>query len=144
MPSLSYQEKSLWASLVAELAVYVPYFLFHHENSVAKVAGMIVAIIVLQIILQAIIALSTRNRITDERDRLIQLRGYRAGYFAVVTLMVLGLAALWFHTNAAPESLRVLHPNGMGLHFLSAFFGILVISDVVKTLAQILAYRRGN
>ncbi len=141
MPSLSYQEKSLYGSLAAELIVYVPYFLFHHDNSVVKVAGMIVGIIVLQIILQTLIALFTRNRVTDERDRLIQLRGYRAGYFAVVTLMVLGLGMLWFHTTVAPENMRV-HANGMGLHFLSVFFGILVISDIVKTVTQIVAYRR--
>ena len=78
--SLSYREKSLYASLVAELLVYGPYFFLHQQNSVNKVAGMIVAIIVLQVILQSIIAALTRNRITDERDRLIELRGYRAGY----------------------------------------------------------------
>jgi hypothetical protein len=139
MPSLSYQEKSLYGSLVAELIIYLPYFFFHHDNSLNKVAGMIVGIIVLQIILQSLIAAFTRNRITDERDRLITLRGYRAGYFAIVTLMVLGLGMLWLHATMAPDD---LHANHMGLHFLSAFFGMLVISDVVKTVTQIVAYRR--
>ena len=37
--SLSYREKSLYASLVAELVVYGPYFFLHHENTVNKVAG---------------------------------------------------------------------------------------------------------
>jgi hypothetical protein len=78
--SLSYREKSLYASLAAELFVYGPYFFLHQQNSVNKVAGMIIAIIVLQIILQSVIAALTRNRVTDERDRLIELRGYRAGY----------------------------------------------------------------
>ena len=69
MPSLSYQEKSLYGSLAAELIVYLPYFFWHfhvHEqNSVNKVAGMIFSIIVLQIILQSIIAAVTRHRMTD-------------------------------------------------------------------------------
>ena len=78
--SLSYREKSLYASLAVELLVYGPYFFLHQQNSVNKVAGMIIAIIVLQMILQSVIAALTRNRITDERDRLIELRGYRAGY----------------------------------------------------------------
>jgi hypothetical protein len=73
--SLSYREKSLYASLAAELVVYGPYFFLHQQNSVNKVAGMIVAIIVLEIILQSVIAAVTRNRVTDERDRLIELRG---------------------------------------------------------------------
>lgn len=139
MPSLSYQEKSLYGSLIAEIVVYTPYFLFHHENSVNKVAGMIAGIIVLQIILQALIAAFTRNRIKDERDRLITLRGYRAGYFTLVTLMVVGLGMLWFHATMRPD---ILNANHKGLHFLNGFFGMLVIADIVKTVTQIAAYRR--
>jgi hypothetical protein len=137
--NLSYREKSLYASLAVELIVYGPYFFLHRQNSVNKVAGMIIAIIVLQIILQSIIAAFTRNRITDERDRLIELRGYRVGYFTLASLMVLGLGMLWFHS-----ALGHLHLDSrmMGLHFLSVFFGMLVIADITKTATQILAYRR--
>jgi hypothetical protein len=137
--SLSYREKSLYASLVAELLVYGPYFFLHQQNSVNKVAGMIISIIVLQIILQSVIAAVTRNRITDERDRLIELRGYRAGYLTIASLMVLGLGMLWFH--AAVDHLSLDH-RMMGLHFLSVFFGMLVIADITKTATQIVAYRR--
>jgi dipeptide/tripeptide permease len=137
--SLSYREKSLYASLVVELMVYGPYFFFHRQNSLNKVAGMIVAIIVLQIILQSIIAAFTRNRITDERDRLIELRGYRAGYLTFVSLMVLGLGMLWFHAAIDPLPLS---SRMMGLHFLSVFFGMLVIADITKTATQIVSYRK--
>ena len=139
MPSLSYQEKTLYGSLAAELVVYVPYFFLHAGNSVNKIAGMILAIVVLQIVLQSVIAAVTRNRTTDERDRLILLRGYRAGYLTLVSLMVLGLGLLWLHATAGelPVNARAL-----GLHFLSVFFGMVVISDLVKTVAQIVAYRR--
>jgi len=137
--SLSYREKSLYASLAAEIVVYGPYFFLHHQNSVNKVAGMIIAIIVLQTILQLIIAALTRNRITDERDRVIELRGYRAGYLTIATLMVLGLGMLWFHATVGHLQLE----NRMvGLHFLSVFFGMLVISDITKTATQLVAYRR--
>jgi EamA domain-containing membrane protein RarD len=139
MASLSYREKTLYASLAAELVVYGPYFFLHQQNSVNKVAGMIVSIIVLQTVLQAAIAIFTRNRVTDERDRLIELRGYRAGYLTIATLMVVGLALLWIHAAAGrlPVEGRM-----MGLHFLSVFFGMLVIADIVKTAAQIVSYRR--
>jgi hypothetical protein len=139
MPTLSYREKTLYASLVAELLVYGPYFFFHHHNSVNKVAGMIITIIVLQALLQGIIALFTRNRMTDERDRLIELRGYRAGYLTFATLMVLGLALLWFH--AAAGHFPIEEP-WVGLHFLSVFFGMLVIADITKTATQIVSYRK--
>jgi hypothetical protein len=136
---LSYREKSLYASLAVELLVYGPYFFLHQQNSVNKVAGMIVAIIVLQIILQSVIAAFTRNRVTDERDRLIELRGYRAGYLALASLMVLGLGMLWFHATVGHLPMN----NGMmGLHFLSVFFGMLVLADITKTATQIVAYRR--
>jgi hypothetical protein len=137
--SLSYREKTLYASLVAEIVVYGPYFFLHQQNSVNKVAGMIIAIIVLQVILQSIIAALTRNRITDERDRLIELRGYRAGYLALASLMVLGLGMLWFHATMGK-----LHMESrlLGLHFLSVFFGMLVVADITKTVTQILAYRK--
>ena len=137
--SLSYREKSLYASLVAELLVYGPYFFFHHQNTVNKVAGMIVGIIVLQVILQSVIAAVTRNRTTDERDGLIELRGYRAGYLTLASLMVLGLGMLWFHSTMGrlPIENRM-----MGLHFLNVFFGMLVVSEITKTVTQIVAYRR--
>jgi hypothetical protein len=136
---LSYREKSLYASLAAELIVYGPYFFLHQQNSVNKVAGMIIAIIVLQVILQSIIALLTRNRITDERDRVIELRGYRSGYLTIASLMVLGLCMLWFHATIGHLP---LDRPWIGLHFLSVFFGMLVIADITKTATQIVAYRR--
>jgi hypothetical protein len=138
-PTLSYREKTLYASLVAELLVYGPYFFLHQQNSVNKVAGMIIAIIVLQIILQLVIAAFTRNRVTDERDRLIELRGYRAGYLVIASLMVIGLGMLWFHATMGHLQLE---SRMVGLHFLSVFFGMLVIADITKTATQIVAYRR--
>src|ERR1700678_3653290 len=116
--SLSYREKSLYASLAAELFVYGPYFFLHQQNSFNKVADMIIAIIVLQIILQSVIAAFTRSRITDERDRLIELRGYRAGYLTLASLMVLGLGMLWFHATVGHLQ---LDSRMVGLHFLNVF-----------------------
>jgi EamA domain-containing membrane protein RarD len=137
--SLSYREKSLYAALVAEIVVYGPYFFLHRQNSVNKVAGMIIGIIVLQVIVQLVIVALTRNRVTDERDSLIELRGYRAGYLTLASLMVLGLGMLWFHATVGHLELE---NHMMGLHFLSVFFGMLVISDIVKTVTQIVSYRK--
>jgi len=139
MAAPSYREKTLYASLAAELVIYGPYFLLHRQNSVNKVAGMIAAIILLQIVLQAAIAVFTRNRMIDERDRLIELRGYRAGYLAIAGLMVAGLALLWLHAEAGRLPVE---SKMMGLHFLSVFFGMLVIADITKTVTQIVSYRR--
>jgi hypothetical protein len=139
LTSFSYREKTLYTSLAAELIVYGPYFMLHQQNSINEVAGMIVAIIVLQIVLQGVIAALTRNRITDERDRMIELRGYRAGYLVLASLMVLGLGMLWFHVTVGHIELE---SRMLALHFLNVFFGMLVISDITKTATQIVAYRR--
>ena len=139
LASLSYREKSLYASLTVELVVYGPYFFLHKQISVNNVAGMIVSIIVLQIILQSLIAALSRSRTTDERDRLIELRGYRAGYLALASLMVIGLGLLWIHS--ALDQLPMDGGRMLAMHFLSVFFGMLVLADITKTAAQILAYR---
>jgi hypothetical protein len=139
MPSLSYRERSLYASLVAEIVVYGSYFFLHRQNSVNKVIGMIAAILVLQVVLQSVIAAVTRNRVTDERDRLIELRGYRAGYLTIASLMVFGLGLLWLHVAFGDLT---LDGRMWGLHFLSVFYSMLVISDITRTATQIVAYRR--
>jgi uncharacterized membrane protein len=139
MPSLSYQEKSLYGELLADLAVFLPYFIYIHVHNptVAFIAATITILIVVQIILQILIAAFTRNRLKDERDRLIRLRGYRAGYFTVISLMLFGMAALWVHTI-----LGQINPAHMALHFLSVFFAVLILAELVKTIVQLIAYRR--
>jgi hypothetical protein len=137
--SLSYQEKSLYGELLANLAVFVPYFVYIHTHhpTVAYIAATITILITVQIVLQALIAAFTRNRLKDERDRLIRLRGYRAGYFTIISLMMFGMAALWLHT-----SLGQINPAHMALHFLSVFFAVLILAELVKTITQLIAYRR--
>jgi hypothetical protein len=139
MPSLSYREKSLYGELLADLAVFVPYFIYIHTHhpTVAVIAGAVTLLILARILLQAVIALATRNRLKDERDRLIRLRGYRAGYLTIVAIMLLGMGALWLHT-----SLGQINPAHMALHFLSVFFAVLMLAEVVKTITQVVLYRR--
>jgi len=51
--------------------------------------------------------------------------------------MLLGMCGLWMHTM-----LGQINPAHMALHFLSVFFGVLIFAEVVKTIVQIVAYRR--
>ena len=139
MSGLSYREKTLYASLAAELLLYGTFVVLHGQGTLNEVAGVIAAIILAQIAVQLVIAALTRNRTTDERDKLIELRGYRTGYVTLAFLMVLGLGMLWFHARVFHMT---LDNHRMGLHFLNVFFGMLVISDITKTIAQIASYRR--
>jgi hypothetical protein len=137
MSTLSYQEKSLYGTLIADLLVYIPYFLYvlHHPTTLTHIVGTIILLIVTQIILQTVIAIASRSRITDERDRQIAGLGYRNAYVALVSMMLFGMCLLWLHGNS-------LNPNHMGLHFLSVFFGMIVLSELVKIVSQLIAYRR--
>ena len=139
MPSLSYHEKSLYGTLAVDLAVYITYLqtTSFRENTLGRIVGVMVVLIVLQIIVQSIIAVASRSRLTDERDRTIRLRGYRAGYFSFVAFVFVGLLALWLHT-----ALGQLNPQHMAIHFLSAMFCFLLLSDVVKGITQLIDYRR--
>ncbi len=139
MSTLSYQEKSLYGILVADLLVYIPYFVYvmHHPTTLTHIIGTIILLVVAHIVTQSIIAIANRNRITDERDRQIAGLGYRNAYFALVSMILLGMGMLWLHTVYGP-----LEPNRMGLHFLSVFLGMVVISEIVKILSQLIAYRR--
>lgn len=139
MPGLSYREKTLYASLLAELLLYGSFLVLHGQGTLNQVVGIIAAIILARIVVQLVIAGLTRNRTTDERDKLIELRGYRTGYVTLAFLMVLGLGMLWFHATVGHLT---LDNHRMGLHFLNVFFGMLVISDITRTIAQILSYRR--
>ncbi len=139
MSTLSYQEKSLYGTLAADLLVFISYFVYvmHHRTTLTHIVGTIILLILAQIVLQSIIALSSRNRITDERDRQVAALGYRNAYFALVGMILGGMGLLWLHTVKGP-----INPNHMGLHFLSVFLGMVVISELVKIVTQLAAYRR--
>ncbi len=139
MSTLSYQEKLLYGTLAADLLVYIPYLVYvlHHPTTLTHIVGTILVLIVAQIILQSIIAISSRNRITDERDRQVAGLGYRNAYFALVGMILVGMGMLWVHAVKG-----LINPNHMGLHFLSVFLGMVVISELVKIVTQLAAYRR--
>jgi hypothetical protein len=138
MPSLSYREKSLYGTLAADLLVYIPYFvLVAGHTSLNRIVQTIVALVVVQIVLQAIVAVCSRNRLTDERDRLIEARGYRAGYFALVGGVLAALALLWAHAL-----LGFVNPNHATIHFINVLFAVLVLAELVKGTTQLVLYRR--
>ena len=138
MVRFSYQERSLFGALVADLLVYVPYLLQDgRSNTLGRIAGAMLLLMVVQIVLQIAVAVATRNRLQDERDRLISLRGYRAGYIAFASFIFVGLGALWLH-----QALGQLDPRRMAIHFLSVMFGMLVIADIVRVVTQLIDYRR--
>jgi hypothetical protein len=138
MAAIPFRERLLYGNLLADLAVYIPYVVRDaHTNSLSRIAGTMLLLTLVQIVIQIIIAIATHNRVQDERDTLISLRGYRAGYFAFGSCIFLGLGMLWLH-----QALGLVNPAKMAIHFLSVMFGMLVIADVVRVVTQLINYRR--
>ncbi len=141
--NLSFQEKSLWVvffglivasgwytytiseSMVpTELAVDV----MPHQVGLFIVA--VVLLIIVQIVGHVAIAVVDRRADTDERDRLIGLKGTRNGAFVLAT-------GAFFALTAA----MLTKGNFVSSHVLLGFW---VLAQLTETGSQLFFYRRGR
>ncbi len=135
--SLSYQEKCLWLMFVTLLGFFGFYFAMALSTSSVDVRPQQVALFVLAVVLMVIaqvgghivIAILDRRFRTDERDRLIALKGTRNGDFVLATGVFLSLCAA-----------VVTEGNFIFTHLLLAFW---VVSQLVDFASQLYLQRRG-
>jgi heme/copper-type cytochrome/quinol oxidase subunit 4 len=120
--SLSYQEKSIWGSLIATILVYGRYFASGSHGLV----GTIVALVMIQIIFQIVIALADKPQPKDERDRLIEAKAYRIGYLLLVTGTIV---CMGYGFQSGPT--------------INALLLALMASEIGKSATQLYYYRRG-
>ena len=145
--NLSFQEKSLWvmlASLVfgfgfyfanafgahAELAAHAP---GQSADLMAPYVGLFIAAVILLVVVSVaghvVIALAERNPQTDERDRLIALKGTSYASYVLATGVFLALTAAVFTPG-----------NFVFTHVLLAFW---VLAELVAIGSQLVMHRRG-
>ena len=118
--NLSYQEKSIWGSLIATLIVYGRYFAAGSHGLV----GTIIVLVIIQIVCQSAIAIVSKPEPADERDRLIAAKACRNGYFLLVT--------------------GVIACMNIGINLgVNALLLALVVSEIGKSITQLYLYRRG-
>lgn len=140
--SLSFREKSLWvvsAGLVGTFALYFAGALAIGGNGIdstdvgvnhaAMLGVATVILVVTQIVGHAIIAIVDRRTETDERDRLIALKGSRNGGF------VLAIGAF-----AALTAALLTKGNFVCSHVLLGFW---VLAQLTENVSQLASYRRG-
>jgi len=105
---LTYQEKSIWGSLVIILAAFAYYFAGVLGGTAAAGAAVVDLrrliivtgiIIVVEIVHHIVITVQSGGAPEDERDRLIGTRSYRNAYF----LLAAGLFAAIASSVWAPE-----------------------------------------
>ena len=135
----SFQEKSIWISLVTISLIFGYYFVrvfqiaFQDEINVIKntvlLISVIVMVIIVEVVFHIILALRTRPEAKDERDRLIELKATRNAYFLLVFGIFLSIGSI-----AASVSTFIM------AHIIMFFF---IISEIAKFLTQLFYYRRG-
>lgn len=141
--SMTFQEKSLWLTLVALAVAFGGVFqsvwstllptpvardLLPREAGLF--AGATVVMVVILVVGHVVIAIVDRRTETDERDRWIELRGERIGSFVLAVGVFLTLC-----TALATEG------NAVMAHVL---LGSWVLAQAVETVAQLVLYRRGG
>lgn len=148
---LSFREKSAWITLLVLLFVYLPYFsrvsrfAQRAELSLPTVVGLFIPALILQIALMVIahiaISVGARDPGRDERDRAIEAKAFRNGYFVFSTAIC--CAAMWMLTfstlQKAGEQTAWLSIGGISQVLLLC----LVLAEVTKYGTHVICYRRG-
>ena len=134
---LSFREKSLWLMLFSLVGVFGFYFVtvlppdsddvMPHQVVVFALA--VVLLVVAQVVGHALIAVAGRRTETDERDRLIELKGTRNAAYVLATGIFLALCAA-----------LLTRGNFVFTHVLLGFW---VLAQLVEIGSQLVLHRRG-
>ena len=139
--NLSYQEKRIWINLSTQGLVYGVYFfeLWRGRVTVGALVNVIVAITVLQIALQSVLAMTARRERKDERDLAIERRAYRNGYNILVGALLACLALLALPAFD-PTLRQEFQPSPF--HVINVLLLALLVAEAGKLLSQLVLYRK--
>ena len=134
---LSFREKSLWLMFVTLIASFGFYFMTALPPGAADVVPQqvvlfvvaVVLLVIMQIVGHILIAVVDRRADTDERDRLIELKGTRNAGYVLATGVFLSLCAA-----------LVTDGNFVFTHLLLASW---VLAQLVEIGSQLVLHRRG-
>jgi hypothetical protein len=154
---MSFKEKSIWASLVTTLLIFSYYFIrifivLDEPEALAKSASlglllkMTLTIIVVEVVLQSLLAAGNRktaNLKTDERDSLFTYKANSLGY----VVLIIGVMFTIGQMLVLEVNPQLTNHNGMlsipllTTHILLFSF---ILSEVVRFTAQLYFYRSGH
>ena len=134
---LSFREKSLWLMLLTLVASFGFYFATVLPPSAADVVPQqvvlfviaVVMLVIMQIVGHILIAIVDRRAETDERDRLIELKGTRNASYVLATGVFVALCAA-----------MVTDGNFVFTHLLLASW---VLAQMVEIGSQLFLHQRG-
>jgi hypothetical protein len=133
MWSLSYREKALYASLAVELLVFVPYFTreaLHPGRSLAPLFGRVMVFLVGVVAMEVLVAVSTRHRQVDERDRVINARSCKLAYVALIVCVSAMIGVL-----GSQEMVRTTV-------VINDLMASVFVAYAVQVVVQLVMYRR--
>jgi len=134
----SFQEKSLWLMFLSLILIFGLYFASVRPAESGSVLPhqmvlfvfLIVLLVVIQIVGHIVLAIVDRRQDTDERDRIIELKGSRnASYVLASGVFVSICLAL------------LTEGNFLFTHVLLAFW---VLAHLVEIGSQLVLYHRGS
>jgi hypothetical protein len=141
MNELSFREKSVGISLVATIVIFGYYFANVIEGFASDdldqadlfwlFVSVVVMMIVVEVVLHIVLVIGAGQEyvdITDERDRIIELKATRNAYF----LLTAGVIASFFGLLLATEPLLMAN----------ILLGFLVGDELLKFASQLYYYRR--
>ena len=137
--SKSFQEKSVWISLITVSLIFGYYFVrifqMISKNQIDVIRNavlfisVVIMVVVTEIIFHIIIAVRTRCEDKDERDRVIELKATRNAYFILIVGVFLSFVCVAFSLQSF-----------IIVHVIMFFF---VLSEITKFLSQLFYYQRG-
>lgn len=148
---MTFREKSAWASLLATAIVFVPYFRdvfarfaqdsLQPEDVLGGFIGAVIYLTMLEIVAAIAVAILSRRSTTDERDAAIDARSFKGAYYV---LSVSGMLVILAVTFLAVVPVSVIQDRALAPAFLSQVLLLcFVLAEAVKSLVQIVSYRRG-
>ena len=148
MSMLSYQEKTIWASLLVLIGASAYFFITVFDGylsgeplTIAQIAppllSMILLIVAAEVALHVTLSLCGREEAKDERDVLVAAKAARNAYYLLIT----GLAMLGGHAAMA-EVFAFGRMPGVEVAVLAVVLAV-TIAEVGHYASQLYYYRRG-
>ena len=139
---LSYQEKSIWASLTITSLTFIYYFsrvisvfkdpTIPESSLIIVFLGVITITIFAQTVIQSILAIIYRDEVEeggDEREILIGLKATQISHYVLLSSVWIACMSFYFNPSA--------------LMLINIFIVFFVVSEIVGFVSQLIYYQRG-
>ncbi|MCF7827007.1 MAG: hypothetical protein K9N29_10190 [Candidatus Marinimicrobia bacterium] len=140
--NLTYQEKSIWASLLITSLAFAYYFsrvlgviadpALPESSLISVFIGVITITIFVQVVFQSIMAIIYRDEVDkggNERESLIKLKATRISHYVLIS-------GVWFACLS-------FYLNPSALMLINLFIVFFVVSEIVGFVSQLIYYQRG-